>query len=130
MNAIHIDRASLMTIALTRTEDVSRYGSVSLGANREIVAFGEKSAIGADRGGPRLVNAGLYLCGRDILKLPVMSQRRFSLEEDLLPDLAGKGLLGYVATGNFIDIGVPADFEAAQQLLPMWTESVKRDHSC
>jgi len=63
------------------------------------------------------INAGVYLVRRRLLER--IRTVPCSLENDILPTLADDGqLLGHPAEGAFIDIGVPEDFERAQQALP------------
>lgn len=94
---------------LRRVGDVSRFGSVTLGRNGEVAGFMEKSASG----GPGLVNAGVYLMRREVLaSLP--EGREISLEREVFPALAGRGLYGRVSRGAFLDIGEPDSLAAAQ----------------
>ena len=88
----------------------SRYGRVELAAGRI-------SGFRPEGGSSQPINAGIYLVRRtvldDIKAVPC------SLEHEVLPVLAERGQLGgSVARGAFIDIGVPADFDRAQELLP------------
>ena len=88
----------------------SRYGRVDLEGDR-IRGFRPEGAS------TQPINAGIYLVRRtvlaDIRTLPC------SLEREVLPVLAERGrLVGRVAEGAFIDIGVPDDFARAQALLP------------
>ena len=129
MRAIHLDRAAVATIALARVPNTSRYGSVSLNADREVREFTEKSPSRYAAGDRQLINAGVYCFRRDILDMPVMKGDVISMETDVLPVLIGKGLYGYVTEGHFIDIGIPADYERAQQLLPEWLGQPSHDHS-
>ena len=75
------------------------------------------SASGQRPGQPGTINAGMYLLDRRVLDAatPVCS-----LERDILPKLAAKGVLrGTVADGYFIDIGIPVDLARAQTELPV-----------
>ena len=67
--------------------------------------------------GDEPINAGIYLVKRKVLDL--IKAVPCSLEREILPGLAERGqLLGTAARGSFIDIGIPDDFERAQELLP------------
>lgn len=99
-------------MVLQSVPDVSRYGNVTVDADGRVVAFVEKGA----RAGAGVINAGIYLVQRQIIAaLPRMTP--ISLERDVFPNLLKGKLYGLVSTGNFIDIGVPADLERAQTLL-------------
>jgi D-glycero-D-manno-heptose 1,7-bisphosphate phosphatase len=103
---------ALVTMALRRAEDSSRYGIVKLDGER-IVDF-DDSRDGSSRGG--VVNGGIYLLRREALDR--MEGKR-SLELDVLPDLARQGeIAGRVFDGYFIDIGVPSAYDAAQVEVP------------
>jgi D-glycero-D-manno-heptose 1,7-bisphosphate phosphatase len=99
-------------LALRRVPDMSRYGAVELSDDR-IVAFREK---GTEPAGPGLINAGVYLLGRDVipaLKLPC------SIETEVFPELARRGLLrGKAFDGYFLDMGLPETYAQAVREIP------------
>jgi D,D-heptose 1,7-bisphosphate phosphatase len=96
---------------LRQTADASRYGVVALEGDR-IRSFQARPAPGT----PGIINAGVYLLGRQILEDVAPS---CSLEQDVLPALAAAGRLrGTLAEGWFIDIGIPSDLARARQELP------------
>lgn len=101
-------------IVLRSLPDASRYGSVELAGER-ILRFGEKAAEG-----PGLINAGVYwlhLQSFQGFDLPTA----FSIETDFFqPHVTELDLRGFVMDGNFIDIGVPQDYDRAQVELPRW----------
>ena len=45
---------------------------------------------------------------------------RLSLEEEILPEMhrQGQRFCGFPGEGLFIDIGIPADYQRAQEILP------------
>lgn len=105
--------APLMTMALIRTNNTSRYNAVRL-ENGKVTEFGE--------GISPYMNGGVYLMDRRIAAgLP----ERGSLEKDIFPDLARSGLMrGEIHEGFFLDIGIPEAYESAQSLIPdimRWT---------
>jgi D-glycero-alpha-D-manno-heptose 1-phosphate guanylyltransferase len=128
MQALHARCSAMATVALSKTHEPARYGSISLDPDGQIREFKEKSGTGQSAPGGQLINAGLYLFRKEILDLPLMSQEKFSMESEVLPSLIGKGLYGFIAPGNFIDIGIPADYAAAQKQLPEWFERAQYDH--
>jgi NDP-sugar pyrophosphorylase family protein len=98
-------------IALREVEDARGYGTVSL-QNYRINGFYEKG-----RSGPGTVNGGIYVLGRDCVD--EIEAVPSSLEEDLFPSLASKGVLvGKTYGGFFIDIGIPERYRQAEILLP------------
>ncbi len=96
------------TVAVARVADVARFGTVTMQGER-ITGFVQASG----RAEPGLVNAGAYLLEPGVvLGHP---DRAFSMEIDLLPDLARAGRLsGYVldSTAAFHDIGTPESYDA------------------
>ncbi len=102
-------------IVLREVEDVGRYGSVVIGADRLVNTFLEKDpTLMGHRG---LINAGTYALRRTVLdrikSLPV------SIESDVFPAMAAEGRLGSVSCdGYFIDIGLPETLETARSVLP------------
>ena len=89
--------------------DFDRYGTLDAAADGTIEAFREKA--------PRvdgLINGGTYLIRREALGA---EPEVFSLENDWFARVVTTGALVAVeATGGFIDIGVPEDYERAQVL--------------
>jgi len=121
MYQFHVKHRSLATIALARVRNSARYGTVQLDRKARIVAFREKSA-GASKRGPssgnlQLINGGVYVLEKQFFDA-IPPRKAVSLERDVFPPLVGKNLYGFVTSGYFIDIGVPADFERAQTELP------------
>lgn len=105
--------AADMVLAVRPVQDRAQYGSVVVAGDR-VTGMAEK-----DMAGPGLVNAGLYLMRRDLpARRPAAGA--FSLEHAVLATPAGLDLRAVVTDAPFIDIGTPADFAAAQTLLPRW----------
>ena len=90
-----------------------RYGSVELGPDGRIQRFGEKQFLqeGWINGGVYALDAARFL----LESLPPV----FSFEKDWLEKTyTDHALYGVVQDGYFIDIGIPEDYERAQQELP------------
>jgi D-glycero-alpha-D-manno-heptose 1-phosphate guanylyltransferase len=118
--ASHLASGAMATLALTRVADPQRYGSVVLEANGEIRRFAEKMESvtkGFGREGA-LINAGVYALDQSVLDEIRPSPPMNSLEREVLPNLIGRGLFGFVTTGFFIDIGVPEEYQRAQTAIP------------
>lgn len=113
-NEMH-DAGAVVGMALARVEDIGRYGQVEMQGSR-VIAFHEKGGQGSG-----WINAGVYYFSRGILERYPASDT-FSLEQVVLPEAAHAGELhAYTDTSEFIDIGIPADYERAQRLAPAWT---------
>jgi len=96
---------------LCRSDDASRYGSVTLDGDR-VTAFSERSALGA----AGVINAGIYQFDRGLVD---EFAPNCSLEADVLPRLAARGALrGTIGEGYFRDIGIPEDLLRAQREVP------------
>ena len=103
-----LSEANFAQIGVVKVKDTSRYGLVEFDYKGNVTEFSEKKAIlKSDLEG--IINAGIY-------KLPASVLRKykgqiFSLENDVLPVLAHKGLLHAVTLkSSFFDIGVPIDY--------------------
>lgn len=109
-------RRSVATIALVRSPSPARYGTVHTGPDGRIMSFREKSGNErASRVG--WINGGVYLMQKKLLK-DIAKSGPQSLERDVFPRLATKGLFGFRTDGYFIDIGIPSDYRRAQRELP------------
>lgn len=101
--------ATVGAIALRREPDASRFGVVELDGSR-VTGFRDR---GSAAGG--LINGGVYCLSRDIL--PALPTKG-SLERDVFPELAKAGKLsGRPYSGFFIDIGIPATYAQAADLI-------------
>jgi NDP-sugar pyrophosphorylase family protein len=111
-------------VVLQAVADVARYGSVALDQEGRVTQFIEKGV----RGGPGLINAGVYLVRKQIVRdLPAGTA--ISLEREVFPRLLDRGVYGLVCTGLFIDIGIPDDFKRAQTLLASRVSAAFHDSS-
>ena len=103
----------LGTVALYEVADARSRGRVEPGERGTIARFVEK-----DEGwsGPAWVNGGAYAFAPALWRhLP---EGPSSLERDVLPRLAARGLLrGLPCAGRFWDIGTPEDWERAEREL-------------
>lgn len=108
----------LAVLAVKRMLDFERYGTVDVDGGGALTAFHEKRPC--EEG---LINAGVYLLRRDALDdMP----EKFSLESDYFERVVGNGALRAVeCAGDFIDIGVPEDYELAQTMLAPLAKSWK-----
>lgn len=110
MLELFMAKDAAMVIMLQRVADVSRYGSVTLDRDGRVSQFMEKGS------GTGLINAGVYLLGKQVVRdLPMGTA--ISLEREVFPSLLDRRVYGLVCTGLFIDIGIPQDLLRAQTLL-------------
>jgi D-glycero-alpha-D-manno-heptose 1-phosphate guanylyltransferase len=87
--------------------DTERYGRLDV-ANGRITRF-----VGSGIKSAGIINAGCYLIPTDAFLGENMPQK-FSFEQDFLCKRPPLSLRVFVALGQFIDIGVPDDYERAQ----------------
>ncbi len=100
------------TLALKSMKRFDRYGSIKQNALHRITGFHEKRFM--EEG---LINGGIYA-----LHVPRFISNHFpkvfSFEKDYLEKQVGQGkIYGMVSEGWFIDIGIPEDYQRAQQEL-------------
>jgi D-glycero-alpha-D-manno-heptose 1-phosphate guanylyltransferase len=97
------------TIIIGReVDDTARYGRLITKEGR-VTGFSEKGVSG-----PGLINAGCYVFSKTALDAyPLYTA--FSLETDYLVKVVSKEVVSlFVTKGQFIDIGVPEDYNRAQ----------------
>lgn len=118
--------ATPVTLAVKRITDNDRYGGLELDQNGKVKRFIPGAA---SRGNP-LINGGIYLA--DIAYLEDCLQSRpdaFSFERDVLEPLAMSGLLGAsLQDVPFLDIGVPADYLRAKDIVAPDTTVLPNRH--
>jgi len=102
---------AVATMAVLRVENASRYGTVHVDASGRVRSFAEKT--GSET--PGLVNGGIYIFNHSVLQH--IPEGRVSLERDVFPRLLDQGVYAQEQHGMFIDIGTPADYARAQELL-------------
>ncbi len=112
-----------LVLVLQAVADVTRYGSAALNQDGRVTEFIEKGV----RVGPGLINAGVYLLRKQIVRdLPAGTA--ISLEREVFPQL-DRGVYGLISTGLFIDIGIPDDLNRAQTLLASRISNLNRCRS-
>ncbi|OFX07416.1 MAG: hypothetical protein A2516_02580 [Alphaproteobacteria bacterium RIFOXYD12_FULL_60_8] len=106
----HRDARAAASIALTRVDDVRRYGSVTVDPHMRVLDFEEKGV----RSGAGLINAGIYLLDKGVLAA-IPEGKPVSLEREVFPRLIGGGINGFHVSGRFIDIGTPESYRCAAE---------------
>lgn len=103
-----ISSSKSAAIGVIKVQNTDRYGSICLDRDGNITEFVEKKT-NSKVNVPGMINAGLY-------KLPTsvffgVSERGFSLETEILPQLSRNKLLrATILEGEFFDIGIPKDY--------------------
>jgi D-glycero-alpha-D-manno-heptose 1-phosphate guanylyltransferase len=112
MLAAHARAETMLTMAVCRVPDAARYGALEL--EGDIVRrFAEKRSAG-----PGWINGGTYVMSR-ALRGRFPNAAAFSFERDFLaPEVERIRPAAFRASGRFIDIGTPADYERAAALVP------------
>ncbi|MBO9632145.1 MAG: nucleotidyltransferase family protein [Chitinophagaceae bacterium] len=110
VSEFHLSKKSDCTLTLKPMKEFDRYGVVSLLPDQRIESFREKQYY-ADG----LINGGVYALNVNaFMELPF--EDTFSFEKDYLEQYYTKQkVYGLVQDEYFIDIGIPADFERANQ---------------
>ena len=101
------------TIAVKEFADASRYGRLVTNASGYITGFMEKEP----EAGSGWINGGIYLLKRSIIES--IRELKFSLEHEVFRKLCTNfRMQAYRTDAFFLDIGIPADLEKAQTLVP------------
>jgi D-glycero-alpha-D-manno-heptose 1-phosphate guanylyltransferase len=131
--ASHIDNEAECTLLLKPMKNFDRYGVVNLDTDFTVKKFKEKQFYEAGD-----INAGVYVLNVESF-LDFGFPEKFSFEKDYLEKHVSSGkIFGAIQDEYFIDIGIPEDYERAQQELeqiplhlenidPSWTVFLDRD---
>jgi D-glycero-alpha-D-manno-heptose 1-phosphate guanylyltransferase len=114
---VHQETNALLTFSVKEIEKYGRYGGMKIAENAKVKRFTAKDVIGE-----AYINAGVYLINKEEF-LNQTTEGRFSLEDDFLAPKVGQGCF-YACPfndSNFIDIGIPTDYEKGQSLIPFWS---------
>ncbi len=97
-------------ILLKKVRNSQDFGAVTFNRRSEITSFSEKNSTSRDN----FINGGVYLFDKSVFQ-EMPPSRKFSLEHDFFPQMAGKRLYGYVDRGFFIDLGTPERYFVAEK---------------
>lgn len=111
----HMENADV-SVALKEMVNSDRYGKVELARHR-ITAFHEKQLVKHG-----YINGGIYFIKNDLFDRFHFSEK-FSFEQFLQDNTGNLVIYGMPSDGNFIDIGIPKEFAAAQTLIPLWVHN-------
>jgi D-glycero-alpha-D-manno-heptose 1-phosphate guanylyltransferase len=102
-----------LSVALKRMQDFDRYGSVTLEDDR-IVSFNEKKYCSAG-----VINGGVYIMRKDWIIRNAPGEK-FSFEKDIMERRVPNDIItGFISDAYFIDIGIPEDYERANNDFPL-----------
>jgi len=110
----HMNSSAIVSIGLIGIEDPKEYGIAELDANLRIHRFKEKPAPGEVFS--NLASTGIYVCDPEIFKF-IPENTKYDFAKDLFPELMNRGLQikGWLARGNWTDVGNPAMLRAAEK---------------
>ncbi|HAW20503.1 MAG TPA: D-glycero-D-manno-heptose 1-phosphate guanosyltransferase [Flavobacteriales bacterium] len=109
LNAANVHADGMMVLREMKNPD--RFGTVDTDVSGRVLDFQEKRA-GLDVG---VINAGIYLLKKEVISTCVQ-KTQFSIEEDFFkPFVSSLDIGTQLSDGYFIDIGIPEEFERAQQ---------------
>jgi len=108
---------NVIEILLKQVDDPDRYGVIELDATSRI-----KSIEANPCSGSGLVNGGVYWLNQGLISELARSSKdcEESFEEDTLPALIRSDSIdvyGHIGSNDFLDIGVPEDYERATSFL-------------
>ena len=107
----HLDSNATMTIAIKHMENFDRFGVIKFNENR-ITEFLEKRYVESG-----YMNTGVYIMNKKIFDKKI-NDNVFSLENDYLNKYVSKDqIVPFIYDGNFIDIGIPEDYEKLQEIV-------------
>ncbi|HJJ34129.1 MULTISPECIES: nucleotidyltransferase family protein [Methanocorpusculum] len=110
----HMNSPAITSIGLISIEDPREFGIAEIDASLRIRRFREKPAPGEIFS--NLASTGIYVCDPEIFGF-IPENTKFDFAKDLFPLLMEKGyqLNGWLARGNWTDVGNPAMLRAAEK---------------
>ena len=109
---IHREKAADVTIAAKYLDDLGRYGAVQFNETGRLISFVEKTNSKDGH-----INGGVYVMNKDLF-VPFSLPSAFSFETDFLQERVADLNIHVVPSDDyFIDIGIPSDYEKAQEEL-------------
>lgn len=107
---VHTSHRAGTTLSLKEMHNFDRYGVVNTNSDSIIISFEEKQY--RDVG---LINGGVYAIDKNYFFAKGLPQK-FSFEKDYLEAFVSEGRFqSYISNEYFIDIGIPVDYEKAQE---------------
>jgi D-glycero-alpha-D-manno-heptose 1-phosphate guanylyltransferase len=107
----HKQNKAVISIAVKEMTNFDRYGNVKI-RNGIVSSFEEKRFIETG-----FINGGIYLINKLLLK-SFPEEDKFSFEQGFMEKSVSKlNIHAFQSDGYFIDIGIPEDYEKAQNEL-------------
>lgn len=104
----HLSTNANFTIAVKEMTDFNRYGTVKIDKYNRVIGFEEKKYYAQG-----YINGGIYCIKNNILEK--IAKNAFSFEKDYMEKhYAIDKTLAFYSEGYFIDIGIPSDYQKAQ----------------
>ena len=122
--SFHIASKAHCTVSLKLMKNFDRYGSVELeNETQNIISFKEKTFMQEG-----YINAGYLILNKNCFLLTTKNLPHiFSFEKDFLEKNVDAMLIkGFPYDGYFIDIGIPEDFNIAQEVFKNFEQKNKR----
>ncbi|HOL41404.1 NDP-sugar synthase [Methanospirillum sp.] len=112
----HLKNSPIITIGLISVDDPSEYGIAEIDVDNRIRRFREKPGPGEIFS--NLASTGMYVCSPDIFEY-IPDGVKFDFAKNLFPLLMEKGMIldGWLARGNWSDVGSPASLRQAEKWL-------------
>jgi len=114
----HSKAKAVVTLALAHVASGSRFGNVVLLPDGRVTQLLEKPETASPAGEPVWIYGGVCVVEHRIFPEIPYAPPEVSLERDVLPKLAGRGLFAELFPGFFLDIGIPEDYERACTAIP------------
>jgi len=110
----HRREDAIASIGLISIDEPSEYGIAEIDVNYQIKRFKEKPSPGEIFS--NLASTGMYVCSPDIFS-HIPKGKKYDFARDLFPKLMGEGhcLRGWLARGNWSDVGSPASLRQAER---------------
>ncbi len=110
----HMNSPAITSIGLISIEDPREFGIAEIDASLRIQRFREKPAPGEIFS--NLASTGIYVCDPKIFDF-IPENTKFDFAKDLFPLLMSKGyqINGWLARGNWTDVGNPVMLRAAEK---------------
>lgn len=111
----HQKNKSWVTIASAHVDDASRFGTLEISKNHELLAFKEKQPFQV----PADINTGVYLLQKEVYSHPAIASltQKYSIEHAFFPQVIADKLPIYAFPSNsphFVDIGTPESYLAVK----------------
>lgn len=110
----HLKNAPMITIGLISVDDPSEYGIADIDVENRIRRFAEKPGPGEIFS--NLASTGMYVCSPEIFEY-IPDNQKFDFAKNLFPLLMERGMMlnGWLARGNWSDVGSPGSLRMAEK---------------